>query len=86
MKKIEVTWLDAWHQTGETTLKEVADMKPLVRRDLGYLLKMSKAEVIIASGMVERIPGGEDSFVDISIIPRAMVKGILSIDLSNNND
>ena len=76
LKKVEVTWLDAWFQPSEMTYKEVEDLSAVTRQNIGYLVKGTENDVILAAGRLEKIPGGEDSFCDIVIIPRAVVKEI----------
>ena len=86
MRKVEVTWLDAWHEMGELTQKAIEDLRPIVRQSIGYLRKMTTEEVVIASGVIQKVPGGEDSFTDVSVLPRCMVKGILTLDSEDNGD
>lgn len=84
MKIVEVTWLDAWHSTSELTQEEIDGLRPMMRKTVGYLRKINKAEVVVASGVIEKTLRGEDSFCEIEIIPRGIVKGIIT--LGNNDD
>lgn len=76
LKKVEVTWEDAWHDSEEITLEIVQNLHPITRRNVGYLLKGFDNEVVLAAGVIEKIPEGVDSFCDIEIIPRGIVKSI----------
>lgn len=83
LKRVEVTWEDAWHEVSELAQKDIEGLSPMSRKTVGYLRKMTKGEVVVASGLIEKVPNGEDSFCDIAIIPRGIVKGILTL---NNDD
>ena len=83
LKKVEVTWLDAWHETGELTLVAALDLRPMVRQSIGYLLKMNEDEIVMAGGIIAKILGGEDTFCDISVTPRSIVKGIVVLASEN---
>jgi len=42
LKRVEITWLDAWFQPSEMTLEEAKEMNGLARQSIGYLLKLDK--------------------------------------------
>ena len=83
-KKIaKVTWLDAWHETGELMQKSIDGLSPVLRYSIGYLLKMTKTEVVIAAGIVN-VTETEVNYCDVTVIPKGIIKGV--IILSSNDD
>jgi len=85
MQLAEVIWEDAWHESGELTQKAIADLSPVMRHSVGYLLKKTQKEVVIAAGIVN-ITDSEVNYCDVSVIPRGVVKGIMPLDNERNND
>jgi hypothetical protein len=76
MKTVEVRWLDAWNDSEELTAEHAQSLRPIKRRQVGYLLKQSDADIVLAAGVYEQVPGGVDSFCDITVIPMGIVTGV----------
>ena len=76
MKIVEVTWIDAWSGPEELTADHAQSLLPVKRRQVGYLLKQSELTVILAGGVLDKIPEGVDSFCDISVIPMGIITGM----------
>jgi len=76
MKIVEVSWIDAWSDPEEATLDHIQNLVPIKRRQIGYLLKESNLTLVLAGGILGKIPEGVDSFCDICIIPMAIVTNI----------
>lgn len=76
MKIVEVSWIDAWSEAAEITADHAQNLLPIKRRHIGYLLKQSNVAVILAGGVLDKIPEGVDSFCDISVIPMGIVMSI----------
>jgi len=73
MKIVELDWIDAWHTSGEMTITEASELKPMKRRSVGYLISHEDTVYILASGFIERYKDGEDSYCDFDIIPASFV-------------
>jgi hypothetical protein len=56
------------------------NLQPIKRRTVGYLLKESDTETIVASEIIEKIPEGEDSFTAISIIPKGIIIEVICLN------
>ena len=66
MKIVEVTWLDACYQAGETTLPEI--LRGVILKSVGYLVKRDKEFITIAGEVT-----GE-TYRNVTTIPKALVK------------
>ena len=86
MQKVEVIWVDAWSDTAQVKLKMLDDMKPVARRDVGYLIRANKKEVVLVGGIIEwsKTKEEEDLYENELIIPRGMI--IKIIPLKDDND
>jgi hypothetical protein len=79
LERVEIIWFDAWFQPSEMTYEEAEDLGIITRQNIGYLLKQDSDAVILASGKLEKIPGGQDSFCDFVIIPTSVVAKIIPL-------
>ena len=72
MKIVEVTWLDACHQSGETTQAEI--LRGMILKTVGYLVERDKDFISIAM----EITG--DVFRNVTTIPRSIVKRVHNVE------
>jgi hypothetical protein len=82
-KIVEVIWDDAALEHGELTPKEIEELHPIPRRNVGYLVRGDANEVIIAGGITERTKiatdgdmATKDTCYSNLAVPRGMVKEI----------
>jgi len=81
LKKVEVIWLDAAHEAGELTEKEIGNLHPIPRRHVGYLIRGDDKEVVLSCGITERSkssdePDTQDTFELSFALPRGIIKEI----------
>lgn len=83
LKKVEVIWIDAALEQGELTPKEIEELHPIPRRHVGYLVRGTESEVVIAGGITERtkiaVDGDtdtKDTFDSSLALPRGIIKEI----------
>ena len=72
LKVVEVTWLDACHQSGETTKAEI--LRGMTLKTVGYLVKRDKEFISIAM----EVAG--DTYRNVTTIPKALVKRVRNIE------
>jgi hypothetical protein len=82
-KIIELIWIDAALENGELTPKEIEELHPIPRRNVGYLVRGNENEVIISGGLTERTKiaadgdiEAKDTFDSNLAVPRGMIKEI----------
>ena len=76
MKTVEVSWIDAWNDSEEITAEHAQSLRPIKRRQVGYLLKQSDTAIVLAAGVYEQVPDGVDSFYDVTVIPMGIVTAV----------
>ena len=82
MKIVEVTWLDAWSSSDDAPVEAIEGLKPITRRNVGYLLNEDKDGIILAAGISEKAAVGEDAkrkdtFSDRILIPQGVIQGMI---------
>ena len=80
MKTVEVCWIDAWNDSEELTVNDAQALRPIKRRQVGYLLKQSDVAIVLAAGVYEKVPDGIDSFCDVVVIPMGIVTSVRVLD------
>ena len=85
MRKVEVTWLDAWSSSDDAPIEAIQGLKPITRRNLGYLLSEDDEGIILAAGISEKAIIGEDikrkdTFSDRILIPWGVIEGIMVLE------
>jgi hypothetical protein len=80
MKIVEVSWIDAWNDSEELTVNDAQNLRPIKRRQVGYLLNESNLAIVLAAGMYEQIPGGVNSFCDVVVIPMAIITSMTVLE------
>lgn len=74
LKKVEVTWLDAWGDNAHLEEDAVVDLAPVERQNIGFLVKGDSDKIILTSGVIHNLFAGK-TFVDgVMVIPRGMIK------------
>lgn len=84
---VVVTWRDAVTVREEMHSDDLEDAKPVIRRSIGFLLKMNRSEVVIC---MEDDRAKDDSHSDcqtVTGIPRGMVVAVtpLSLEIKTND-
>jgi len=72
MKIVEVTWLDACHQGGETTQVEI--LRGVLLKTVGYLVKRDKEFISIAMEFTG------DVYRNVTTIPASIVKKVRYVE------
>lgn len=72
MKIVEVVWEDAHCSTDGITLKDGANVKPMLTRTVGYLVSENDEGLVLASDGYDKLPG---EFRITNFIPWGMVVG-----------
>jgi len=67
-KKIEVWWLDAQHSTNIIYLEELKELKPLLTKNIGYLLKNCNEYIIIGYMLFDN-----ENIKHWQLIPKPMI-------------
>ena len=73
MERVEVEWLDACSNDAHFSVEAATEIKPLARRNMGYLLADTKDKVTICFGIIEDYHLQNIAVDDTLIIPRGMV-------------
>jgi len=68
---IEVTWVDATCDVDNLPLH--AEVRPLERRTVGYLLEDHKDYIVMAFGFIHNFHKNEDACEMKSALPKAMI-------------
>jgi len=70
-KIIEVTWVDATCDVDNLPLD--AEVRPLERRTVGYLLEETKDYIVMTFGFIHNFHKNEDACEMKSALPKAMI-------------
>ena len=76
LKKVEITWLDAWSDEARLELDAANDVNLLESHNVGYLLKGDDEKVIITQGTINNLFHGKMFMDGFVVIPRGMIKEI----------
>jgi len=86
MRRIEVIWVDACIEEAHIPLSGAETLTPLVRRNVGYVVREDAEAIIIQFGIIENIWKG-NSASDIPLcIPKGMVKEIKELKECPDDD
>ena len=86
MRIVEVTWLDAWSEQDDVTIEALEGLKPIVRRNVGYLVRETEEEIILAAGVSEKTAKGDplnpkDTLTERLLIPRGVIQQIVNLEM-----
>jgi len=73
---VEVCWGDAWVDTSDYTFEEAKNLKPIIRKTIGYLISTTDECIILATDLYNesKIPTIKESTINTPmIIPWGMV-------------
>ena len=73
---VEVVWEDAAFDAAYMQPKSIAALKPITRRNIGYLIRDEPDTVVLTQGVMQNFCQGEVSYDGYLIIPRGMIMGI----------
>ena len=73
LQRVEIYWLDAFSEDANLTIKAIREMKPLTRRNLGYVLYMDDDRVTITNGVIENLYHNDTGYDGALTIPRGMI-------------
>ena len=69
---VEVSWGDAWVDTGDYTFEEAQKLKPIVRKTVGYLINTTDECIVLATDLYNESKP-ENTINTPMIIPWGMV-------------
>jgi len=79
-KPVEVIWDDAWSDSEQRDIEAIGDIVPVERRDVGYLIKSDKSQIIITSGVLTNLYEGKIFIDGVKVFPRSIVRKVRGID------
>ena len=72
-RMVEITWLDACCEEGHVPPKAASEVKPLLRRNIGYVLEETEQYIIATVGFLENFYKGEVAYDMVFAFPRGMI-------------
>jgi len=76
MRKVEVTWVDACLEEAHIPLSGAETLTPLVRKNMGYVVRDDAEAITIQFGVIENIWKGNSASDIPFCIPRGAIKKI----------
>ena len=73
LQRVEVEWIDACSNDAHFDVEVATSIKPLARRNMGYLLADGKDKVTLCFGLIEDYHLQNVAVDDTLVIPRGMV-------------
>ena len=70
---VEITWVDACEDDGHIEIEGVKQIRPLERRNVGYIIDQNDEFVIIGWGVIHNFFKGLDACSNVFAIPKAMI-------------
>jgi hypothetical protein len=80
LKRVKVTWLDAWGDDAHLEEEAAVNLIPIERQNIGLLIKGDSDKVILTSGLIYNLFAGKTFIDGIMVIPRGMIKEIKVYD------
>ena len=75
---VEISWLDACCEgVNEMTLKDMDNLHPVPRKNVGYLIRQTDEEILISAGISHwsQVNDGDDCYTYSLTVPRGMLTG-----------
>ena len=73
---VEIIWLDAGLESMQLSIEEAKILKPMPRKNIGYLIHQDEDKVILAFGFIEDSEKYKSVCDQILILPIGIVKTI----------
>ena len=72
-KLVEITWLDACAENYHIPIESIKEVKPLVRKNIGYELDKTDDFVTISFGTINNLYHSETGYDGCLTIPKGMI-------------
>jgi hypothetical protein len=83
---VEVLWEDAGTNSGDASLEDIRNHKPILRTAIGRILRNDKSYVAVAACDDRQISNephalvGHPGIADVTVIPRSIVRSIRLVE------
>jgi hypothetical protein len=67
---VEVTWSDAWVESGDMSVKQAKKSKPILTKTVGYMVANSKYGITVATDIY---PKDKKNVKIVNFIPHGMI-------------